>query len=145
MDIHAKRLLNVAVALLDAASSIKDGEKSCFTMKSYFNECGTPACALGHYATRTDLQEAFHQGPIEDRWVYLAGTTEFLTDYYCAPVQYHFGITKVQARMLFSGGGCGGANTELEAVKYIKWFVSEHHRYLLATEIDDYIDSRRRK
>lgn len=47
-----KRLLNVAKATREA----KPAE---FHMEHYAHRCGAPACALGHYAARRDLQQKF--------------------------------------------------------------------------------------
>jgi hypothetical protein len=56
-DRQNARLLNVAKALRDAAEA-----KKFFCMRDIAivrDDCGTPACALGHYAARRDLQATF--------------------------------------------------------------------------------------
>lgn len=46
---NKERLLNVAKALRESTTP-----PDLFTMRFVMRECGTPACALGHYAARGD-------------------------------------------------------------------------------------------
>lgn len=113
---NTERLLNVAKALRESPNPEK------FTMYTYGYGCRTPACALGHYAARADLQLAFE----------LNGYGSLVSDgrfVHCdAPaVLDHFGIRQDQADELFSArGGCGGAKTAVEAAEYVEKFVADH-------------------
>ena len=109
-----KRLLNVAKALRDD----KDPEK--FTMASFSN-CGTPACALGHYAARRDLQNIFRL--TRGGWLGLVGKRGDL-GIDAEEVEKHFGIDYEQSEQLFGMRGCGGAKTPLAAAEYIEQFVA---------------------
>jgi hypothetical protein len=137
--IHQKRLLNVAKALRDAAKvpllkkvftmqifgwdrQAKVGDKIVDLDQKPDNTCGTPACALGHYAARTDLQRAFKlkHGDVQ--------TTSGSPD--VSGVCYeHFGLLELWGHgdewiELFADNGCGGATTPLQAAKYIEKFVA---------------------
>jgi hypothetical protein len=121
---NKERLLNVAKALRE---SEKPHE---FDMGDYVNDCGTPACALGHYAFRTDLQTLC---VIKNR-----GDGSFLIEYRehddergydrldfdDGSVLEHFGISIEEAEDLFSSNGCGEAQTPNEAAEYIERFVA---------------------
>lgn len=91
------------------------------------NFCGTPACALGHYGARGDLQRLMkvgvRQGAIN--LLYHANYNNRTVSYDDDTVQEHFGITEEQATDLFDGDGCGGARTPIEAAKYIEKFVKQ--------------------
>lgn len=116
--IQAKRLLRVAQALREA----KHPED--FTMARYVNECGTPACALGHYASRRDLQKLLEL--CKDKWrdfgiMYVGEPND--AGIYDPKVLEHFGITENGSTELFGGVGCGDAKTPTEAADYIDAFV----------------------
>lgn len=84
------------------------------------NECGTPACVLGQYAFRTDLQSAFQ---LKDGDLSAADGQPI---HYTSPeIREHFGITYSEAWFLFYQGGCGGAVTPAQAIKYMRDFVAQ--------------------
>lgn len=113
-----KRLLNVAKALRED----KDPER--FQMYR-FADCGTPCCALGHYAARKDLQRVFRLSRVKGNWLGLVGKREGIG--IDAPeVHKHFGIDYEQADELFGCHGCGCAQTPIDAAEYIEQFVENH-------------------
>ena len=58
IELGNKRLLDVAKACEETQC------RNCFSMRTYGNEdCGSPACALGNYAVRDDLQSQFYLAP----------------------------------------------------------------------------------
>jgi hypothetical protein len=116
VNIHAQRLLNVARALRE--SLIPDH----FDMGIYAHHCGTPACAIGHYASRTDLQDLLF---LSKGGNLCSATTRDSIDYYEAWVLQHFGITDEQSDELFSPQGCGNAETPNQAADFIEAFVAE--------------------
>ena len=73
-------------------------------MDVYAHPCGTPGCALGHYAAREDLQSDFRIGNdvLADLFNTIVsrrtGKALTLTS---REVCEHFGIDHYQARMLF--------------------------------------------
>lgn len=123
--IHKKRLLNVAKALRESKNP------KAFNMNSLIwdyldalHPCGTPACALGHYAARTDLQHFLKIRGFTVR--YLSGGN--LDAYYLnsggdRKLQNHFGLSGDEVIELFDSDGCGDAKTPKAAAKYIEDFV----------------------
>jgi len=120
MSIQAQRLLNVALALRESRNPDQ------FQMGCYVNGCGTPACAIGHYASRADLQDLFAIRNGDD-FVYADSTPDWeyggLADYDDDRVLEHFGITAYEAEALFGGRGCDYAKTANEAADFIERFV----------------------
>lgn len=119
---NAERLLNVAKALRESSAP------EMFDMGSEVHaECGTPACAWGHYAARTDLQSLWKVGKIVGRCyfeVMRSGSCE--PAWYCLPdVREHFDISWEEHEELFDPGGCDGALTPLAAAEYIERFVAK--------------------
>lgn len=116
--VNKKRLMLVVQALRESPSP------DDFTMRQFGHNCGTPGCALGHYAHRRDLQKIFKlsDGGYLQRTAGLKDT-QGIDDY---AVLRHFGITYDQSMELFSGSaGCGNALTATEAANYIEKFVGE--------------------
>ena len=115
---QAQRLLNVATALRESVTP------EDFTMLRYGNPCGTPACALGHYASRRDLQKTFRL-EIKRRSDVVLDEDGHALWYDHSSIQDHFGIDQAEAEYLFSGGGCGGAETTDQAATYIERFLED--------------------
>ena len=119
--VQTKRLLNVARALRDAhAAKMKfDMEKWVFgdegsIERSAYNYdtnsygkacnneaefCGTPACALGHYASRTDLQRVLKVSILKNddgvkfaSMDYFGGQKGDGVDFWDANLRDHFGL-----------------------------------------------------
>lgn len=122
---NKKRLLNVAKALREAPNPKQ------FTMlrfgRSGANRCGTPCCALGHYAARKDLQQTFAlnaNGQLcraDDPRLGFIGIDNPL-------VQEHFDISLGQTGELFDSEGCDSATTVERAAQYIENFVKRDGR-----------------
>lgn len=98
-----------------------------FTMATYVHDgsdqthpCGTPACALGWYATTR--QTAFRIIPKEG---YLCSLDGVVTDHRgnIGIAATHFGIEVDEAYELFDGAGCGDAKTTKQAANYIENFI----------------------
>lgn len=144
--IQIKRLTNVAVALEDAAKN--EELAKAFSMlfygwngKSVINgydidyrpilgepkhKCGTPACAIGNYAARKDLQKTFKLfGPRAGEPGTLASNGSKVLTIESDKVLNHFGITTSESTKLFSSYGCGNAKTPLAAAKFIRKFIKE--------------------
>jgi hypothetical protein len=111
---HAQRLLNVARALRESRNPEQ------FTMGRYVNMCGTPGCALGHYAARHDLQDYFR---LNQHWLESSRPDPMEIIY---GAMDHFEITEKQSDELFSEVGCGNAKTPIQAAEYIEAFVERH-------------------
>lgn len=132
---HAERLLNIAKACRESPSPEK------FDM-SQIHMCGTPACALGHYVARKDLQQTFELR--HPYGIQVVGGTDFV-GIDSQEILDHFGITASQAAELFDepqdyeydddgedgmpvGAGCGNARTAIQAAEYIERFVERNCR-----------------
>ncbi len=82
----------------------------------FVHGCGTPACALGHWAFNN-----------QSRWKFDDGTYPMLRncDYgWCGDgAVKEFGITHAEVCEIFGSDGCDGAKTAKQAAKYIRKFV----------------------
>lgn len=143
--VHAKRILNVARALRESVNP------EAFDMRKYvwgdqFSRssmnpvdvvkekefCGTPACALGHYAARRDLQKLLKIGygmtypdTIQPRMAYAdEGESRPGASFLDNALQEHFGITEQESYSLFGVNGCGHAKSVVEAAQFIEKFVA---------------------
>ena len=117
-QIHKNRLLNVARALRESQ------KPESFDMSRYGHNCKTPACALGHYAHRDDLQGLFG---LTQKGYLILRESKSLVEFDDAPAVDHFGINGEEALELFGADdGCGGANSVDEAADYIEAFVANH-------------------
>lgn len=113
-QIYLKRLNNLARILREAALIEKTREEfRGFDMSRWGysarpgQTCGTPACALGHYADRRDVQRRFSltkQGEVKThgKGARSGGLIDRAGD--------HFGITSEQAHAMFGGGDDPGDN-----------------------------------
>ena len=112
--VHSKRLLNVAKALRESPRPMM------FSMRRFVHSCGTPMCALGHYAQRLDLQRTFR---LSNRCLMANGS---VADFDGDEVKAHFGIKYDDAEKLFDAWGCNRAQTNIQAAEYIEDFVANH-------------------
>lgn len=109
---NKERLLNVARALRE--SPAPEG----FTMAKYAHECGTPACALGHYAARRDLQGILYIDEHGDMRDTVSGEEACYDDEF---ILEHFEFKgPKEANLFFSAYGCDGAKTALHAALFIE-------------------------
>ncbi len=115
---QAQRLLNVATALREAPRSIS----SRFDMNRYGHNCKTPACAIGYYAFRRDLQRVFRLGT-DGILIFPNGER---TSHNNVTSLRHFGITYNEACELFNDTGCAEAKTPIQAARYIEKFLDKH-------------------
>ncbi len=103
-----------------------------FDMENYGNEvCGTPACVLGTYAYRKDVQSAFclrRDRVYGDIGVFVKGASECVS-YDSEVVQKHFGIDYDEADVLFGSEGCDSAQNEEDAARFIEQFIADKEAY----------------
>lgn len=121
-----KHLLDVVKALREASGDTH--LKADFTMKRFINPCGTPGCALGHYAFREDLQSEFMlRADITCIGAVLYKDVAGPHRLYFSDRRFkqYFGLWNIEeADELFRDDGCGNAKTPLEAADYIESFVA---------------------
>lgn len=129
---QAKRLLNVARSLRESPIP------AAFNMACYIqgdgtvpladpNWCHTPACALGHFAARRDLQaimridtDTFHRPVIR----YTSRVNSYILMLGDGILSSYFGIDNREAHDLFAAWGCGRAKTCEAAAQFIEDFVA---------------------
>jgi hypothetical protein len=121
--------------------STLDADPKNFTMKVY-SRCGTPACVLGNYAARSDLQSllTINLGPYAPLMLAKPDGLHENTAYWSDEVCEHFGINAADAEELFAApsdddedcdpddyepGGCGDAKTPEEAVHFLTMWMVE--------------------
>lgn len=112
---------------LDAAYDANDDAKIEELEQKTEDFCGTPACALGHYGSRRDLQRVIRIGSSRFWGTGLFYGNNKQADYSDPKLLKHFGIDEDQAYQLFSGDGCNGAQTAVQAAAYIERFVQSHY------------------
>jgi hypothetical protein len=128
-------------ALLNVAKACRESKNpNEFTMACHINRCGTPACAFGHYAAREDLQSDFiilnpeeieslaaeNDGELDASDGVLLRSTRKSVGFDSPEVAEHFGLLDEEMSELFSGFGCGEAETPIEAAEYIERFVARN-------------------
>lgn len=127
--VQRKRMNNLVQVLRDAAKDKRlcrlftmgrfgYSEDDCDNSPEDVNICGTPACALGHYAVRRDVQRTF--ALTNDGNEVMVGKAPVNYDYHMTE---HFGITEGQVDELFGGYGCENAKTPTQAANYIEKFI----------------------
>lgn len=114
MNIQA--LQNVAKACRESQNPDK------FDMAIYGWGCGTPGCALGHYAARRDLQDLLMLSKDGD----LQFTDERHASRLFPEVLQHFDLNINQLDELFNIDGCNNARTPEEAATYIEEFIKQN-------------------
>jgi len=149
-----------AQRLLRAAKAVEESEvPKAFTMECFIRGdacdvavekaiekgwCGTPACVLGHFASRPDLQRLLtikyddcpssvdYDAPSVDyddpslRFnLYYRDDTEF--DFFGDVNNDYFGVNHLQFEALFGTHGCNNAKTPKEAAKFIRNFVRKQY------------------
>lgn len=121
MNIFAQRLLNVARACRETRAPDR------FDMGWDVHPCGTPGCAFGNYACRTDLQKDFTilwKKSVAGQFPHLATTDGHFIAWDDAEVGQHFGLGYPEVKELFHWEGCGYAKTHIQAAEYIEAFVA---------------------
>ena len=116
MNPHATRLLNVARALRESPAPER------FTMHTFTHACGTPACAFGHYAARTDLQSLFRVTDTGEIQIKKGGEWGWPGSI-ARSASSHFDLYDEEWDELFTAEGCANAKTPLQAAQYIEEFV----------------------
>jgi hypothetical protein len=113
----ARRLLKLA-KILDTADALhKRRKEPTYNQFQMVHSCGTPACALGHYAAATKAR--FKIDRLSETVFYKGNSL-----YHEAQVAIdEFGVSRGEGYALFSFEGMGGAKTAKQAAKYIRSFV----------------------
>ncbi len=87
--------------------------------------CGSPACILGNFAAREDLQSVMKLRP-HNMPVLVLTETDSRVYFEDKEIRDLFGLTLEEANDLFSIDGCGEAKNDKErAVRYLRLFYKE--------------------
>ena len=136
-SLNLSRLRNVAIALRDAAKDKLLAQQ--FDMDRYghavdiFSKdtCGTPSCALGHYAARNDVQ-SFLKLNVNGDLVYARKSKGRIlgADFSDRRVRRYFGLTPTETANIFDTGGCNNAASPGWAALFIERFCNKKEKEL---------------
>ena len=121
---YVNRMNNVVRAIKEAPKQSSPSTGFNMSTYGYFTEdkCGSPACALGHYAFRRDLQKTF----LLDKSANVLLRNGLGLGSWDDSIAPHFGITVAEAIKLFDVDGCDNAETNREhAIRYIASFIKQ--------------------
>lgn len=118
LAIGNRRLLKLANILDTADAAHRKRKEPTYSQYEFTHDCGTPACALGHWAAANPRRWYF-EGSLYPQ-LRNAGSP------YTSPLDDacdEFSIDSDETQELFDVGGCGNARTAKQAAKYIRAFV----------------------
>jgi len=132
---YVNRMNNV-VRALEKAPNPDDFDMALYGYSTE-DKCGSPACTLGHYAFRRDLQKTF----LLQKDGNLTLRNDNGLGAWVGDASPHFGITFTEAIDLFDIDGCNDAGTDRkQAIKYIANFIKqkwgESPQVLLIDDVD---------
>lgn len=114
-----RRLERLAKILDTADAKHKKAGEELYDQKSFSHRyCGTPACALGHWAAHNPKRWTSPEYP-KLRKPLQSWTTPFES----AGEEFH--LSSGQVNTLFDLSGCGRAKTAKQAAAYIRKFVAQ--------------------
>lgn len=118
-----ERLLKLAEILDVADAQHRKKKEPTYVQNATIHDCGTPACALGHWAAANKRRFKYDRR---------SGIVALLDDPENIAVSVigarEFDLSMGQAVELFSGWGCGEARTAKQAARYIRTFVKRVER-----------------
>lgn len=113
------RRLERLAKILDMADALhKTRKEPTYNQRATVHGCGTPACAIGHYAAHTPRRWVFDRDERQVRW------RETDSDDFLEAAVLEFGISFGDAVELFGCAGCGDAQTAKQAARYIRSFIA---------------------
>lgn len=119
-----ERLLKLADILDVADAEHRSKKEPTYEQAASMHSCGTPACALGHWAVNNRRRFRI------DKDSQIITLRSDPTTLFCGSIgATEFGITDEQGIELFSAQGCGEARTAKQAASYIRKFVRRVERY----------------
>lgn len=127
---NLERMNNLVTALQEASKQpllcalFDMGKWGHDVTKKIAHPCGTPACSMGHYAAREDLQNRFRLNSRGTICLRNNREVENIT----AEICNHFDIDNYQAEELFGSIGCGDASSLRDATKYVKKFIKREKK-----------------
>lgn len=123
MKIGLKRLLKLADILDVADAEHRKRGEPMYSQSTFSHLCGSPACALGHWAATNQKRGwKLTLGGVKYKGYSVACDSE--------DVRNEFGLSWKEAANLFSYSGCDSAQTAKQAAKYIRKFVARKQKEL---------------
>lgn len=135
-DIGSVRLLELADVLDTADERHHAKGEPKYLQAMYRHKCGTPACAMGHYAANFSERIKWASTVLPRYIEYIrAREVSFNLDVPAFKILggewvsgtsaavHEFCLTPEEGVELFGGTGCGGARSARAAAKYIRTFV----------------------
>lgn len=123
---QALRLWGLSSILYNADRKHKMNDEPAYYQKMYVHACGTPACALGHYAMTPEARDRGWSLSNLDNLRFRG----FLISYPDPQVLNEFGLTLDESFKLFGTQGCGKAKSARQASLYIRKFLKKKKRSL---------------
>lgn len=121
IELGNARLLQLADILDIADEGHIERQEPTYRQNIFAHACGTPSCALGHWAaTNTDR---WHFGQRDEFPELYLKSDPYLPLYKAA--QNEFCLSSGEEAQLFGCNGCRHATTAKQAAKYIREFVAK--------------------
>lgn len=118
-----ERLLKLADILDTADVAHRKAKQPTYDQMYTLHECGTPACALGHWAVNNRRRFLVDK---RNGSVTLRAEPDIV---FCGMIgAIEFDLSYEHGSELFSATGCGHARTAKQAAKYIRQFVRRVER-----------------
>lgn len=115
-----ERLLKLADILDVADAEHRKAKEPTYSQRRIVHDCGTPACAAGHWAYAN-----------KDRWEIRNYCTYLRASPLLGPnvaLGVEFSLDRAEVHELFGSCGCGDAETAQQAARYIRAFVARRTR-----------------
>jgi hypothetical protein len=122
-----ERLLKLADILDVADAEHRKNNEPAYDQCSVGHPCGTPACALGHWAAANPRRFIWNPRAEEEGGSVISYKPDPSAGFYEMGSR-EFDLTSEQSTELFDGDGCGDARTGKAAARYIRKFVKRVER-----------------
>lgn len=123
LAVFRQRLLNAARSVMEYDHSEDRVRRGEIYMGGFIKSCGAPACVLGHYAAREDLQDDFKVFGFGIVHKYGGFSLGFDSGY----VRKHFNLKSDELKSLFGEQGCGNATRAKQVSEYMNNFVAKKY------------------
>lgn len=126
MGINFKRLEELADLLDTVDKEHRARKEPTYDQSHYFHPCGTPSCALGHWAAAHPRRWRVRRSGYDGRRLYPLLRGGNFADSHLSSVMHEFGLNSDDVDMLFGHQGCNKAKTGKQAARFIRKFIQDH-------------------
>jgi hypothetical protein len=116
------RLIKLAEALESPLPKKLRKSGRHYDQNRFVHPCGTPACALGYYARKSEGRFELKKVSYQDNAWHLIHKNYDMN--IMSGAKEEFDITLPEATELFGGTGCGNARNRKQAAQYVRDFIS---------------------